>query len=227
MAAFATVVVALSAVFAGGCGGRRNSVADTRATQARRVAKDAGLPVDVQDLLGLAATSATRTFTVRYSIPTAGATTIVQDPPRRRIELVLGTGPTETTRATITNADGTFRCSRTVDAWTCQKTGAVARDLGPLALGDIERTTADLAAARTAYAFRVERRTVAGTAARCLVTELRPGQPADPTRGTRGVLCVSPEGVPLLIEGARSTLTATSYRTAAAASAFRLPAKPS
>jgi hypothetical protein len=39
-------------------------------------------------------------------------------------------------------------------------------------------------------------------------------------------LCISPEGVPLLIEGAQGTLTAVSYRPAASDAAFDLPARP-
>ena len=211
-----------------GCGGSGDDdVAKTRAGQARQVAEDAGLPEPVQDLLADAATSATRTFSVTYKLAVEGTTTIVQDPPRRRVELVLGSGPAAVTRATITNDEGTFACSRTVDDWTCRPSEAQAAGFGPLALGDIEKTTADLAAARKAYSFRVEQRTVAKTRARCLVTELRPGQQPDPARGARGVLCISPEGVPLVIEGAASAITATSYRASADASAFRLPAKAS
>jgi hypothetical protein len=41
------------------------------------------------------------------------------------------------------------------------------------------------------------------------------------------VLCISPEGVPLVIEGAASAITATSYRASVDVSAFRLPAKAS
>jgi hypothetical protein len=222
----ALVAVVVCAALAG-CGGGKDDLADTRAGQARQVAKDAGLPEPVQDLLGDAATAATTTFSVTYKLADEGTTTIVQDQPRRRVEVVLGSGPAAVTRATITNDDGTFACSRTVDAWTCKKSAEKTAGFGPLALGDIEKTTADLVAARKAYSFRVERRVVAKAAARCLVTELKPGQKPDPARGARGVLCISREGVPLVIEGASSTITATSYRASADASAFRLPAKPS
>lgn len=214
-------------VLVAGCGGGGDDAARTRATQARQVAKDAGLPEPVQDLLASAATSASRTFTVRYELAVAGSTTIAQDPPRRRVELVLGSGPTATTRLTITNDDGTFACTRNEQRWTCRKTTPAADDAGPLAIADIERTTADLAEARKAYTFRVESRTIAKTKAQCLITELRPGQPPDPARGARGVLCVAPEGVPLLIEGGQTSVKATSYRAEADASAFRLPAKAS
>jgi hypothetical protein len=215
------------ALLASACGGSHNSLAATRSAQARQVAKDAGLPPAVQDVLARAATSATRTFTVRYKLAVAGSTTIVQDPPRRRIDLVLGSGADVVTRTTLINGDGTFGCTRTAGAWTCKKTSDKTSDFGPLALGDVEKTTADLAAARASYAFRVERRTIARTKVDCLVTELRPGQPPDPARGNRGVLCISGEGVPLLIEGAKTVVTATSYRADAPASAFRLPAKAS
>lgn len=224
----ALVAAVLCAVLAGGCGGKGgDDLAETRAAQARQVAKDAGLPEAVQNVLADAATSATRTFSVTYKLAVEGTTTIVQDPPRRRVELVLGSGPAAVTRATITNDAGTFSCSRTVDAWTCRKSEEKTSGFGPLALGDVEQTTADLVEAKQAYSFRVERRIVAKAPARCLITELKPGQTADPARGARGVLCISREGVPLVIEGATSTITATSYRASAADAAFRLPAKPS
>ena len=221
-----TVATAVCAVLAGGCGGG-TSLAETRADQARQVAKDAGLPEAVQDVLASAATSATRSFTVTYKLAVEGSTTIVQDPPRRRVELVLGTGPEASTRATITNDEGTFACTRSAGTWTCRKTPDATDSFGPLAVGDIQRTTADLAAARKSYSFRVETRTIAKTRARCLVTELRPGQPADPTRGPKGVLCVASDGVPLLIQGGQTTVTAVRYRPSADPSAFRLPAKAS
>jgi hypothetical protein len=218
----------LCAALLAACGGDDgDDVGDTRADQARQVARDAGLPTVVQDVLATAASSATATFTVRYRLAVEGSTTIVQDPPRRRIELVLGEGKTATRRVTITNDDGTFACTRAAEVWTCRKTADTSTDFGPLAVGDIQRTTEDLAAARKAYAFRVESRTIAKTRARCLVTELRPGQTPDPSRGARGVLCISPEGVPLLIEGAQSTVTATSYRPEADDRSFELPAKAS
>ena len=223
----ACTAAVLCAALAGCGGGGDADVAETRSEQARQVARDAGLPAPVQDVLADAATSATRPFSVTYKLAVEGTTSIVQDPPHRRVELVIGSGPTAVTRATITNADGTFACTRAVEAWTCRASQEPATGSGPLALGDIEQTTADLVKARQAYSFRVERRTVAKTAARCLVTELRSGQEADPTRGARSVLCISPEGVPLVIEGAQSTITATSYRASADPAAFQLPAKPS
>jgi hypothetical protein len=223
----ALVAVVCCAALAGCGGSGKDDVVETRADQARQVAEDAGLPAPVQDLLGDAAIAATQTFSVTYKLAVEGTTMIVQDPPRRRVDLVLGSGPAAVTRANITNDNGTFSCSRTVDAWTCRKSEEKSSGFGPLALGDIEKTTADLAAARKAYSFRVERRIVAKAPARCLITELKPGQAPDPARGARGVLCISREGVPLVIEGATSTITATRYRTSVDASAFRLPAKPS
>jgi hypothetical protein len=215
-----------TALVAGACGGD-DDVGDTRADQARQVAKDAGLPEPVQEILATAAGSATRTFTVTYKLAVEGTTTIVQDPPRRRVELVLGSGAAATTRATITNDDGTFACTKTGQAWTCRKTTATAANIGALAVGDIQRTTADLVAARKSYTFRVETRTVAKTRTRCLVTELRPGQQPDPSRGNRGVLCVAEDGVPLLIEGGQTAVTATAYRDGVDDKAFELPAKAS
>jgi hypothetical protein len=180
----------------------------------------------VQDVLAQAAVAATRTFTVHYQLADQGTSTVTQAPPKRRVEIVLGTGPTAITRATIANQDGTFGCTRSAGIWSCQKTKDVADAFGPLALGDIQKTTEDLAQARSSYRFRLESRTIAGARARCLVTELKPGQTPDPGRGQRGVLCVSNEGVPLLIDGGTTKITATRYSTRADGAAFRLPAKP-
>jgi hypothetical protein len=223
----ALLAAVLCAALAGACSGGKDSASETRAKQARQVAEDAGLPDDVQDLLAAAAGSAAHTFTVRYKLAVEGSTTITQDPPQRRIELVLGSGPTAVTRATITNSKGTFACTKNADAWTCRKTGDAAPSFSPLGLGDIKQTTAELAKARESYTFRVEKRTVAKTDAKCLVTSLRPGKVPDPTRGTKGVLCISEDGVPLVIEGANTVITATSYRSAVDPAAFRLPAAAS
>ena len=152
----------------------------------------------------------------------------MQDPPRRRVELVLGSGPAAVTRATITNDDGTFSCSRTVgrvDVPEVRGEDVRVRSARPRRHREDDGRPGRRP--RTAYSFRVERRIVAKAPARCLVTELKPGQTPDPARGARGVLCISREGVPLVIEGATSAITATSYRASADASAFRLPAKPS
>jgi hypothetical protein len=223
----ATVTTVLCAVLVGACGGGKASPSETRAAQARSVARAAGLSPAVQDLLADAATSPARTFTVSYKLAVPGSTTITQDPPRRRVDLVVGEGPAAVTRSTITNDDGTFACTRTTGAWTCKKTSTPPNALSPMALGDVDQTTSDLAAARKSYTFRVEPRTVAGARARCLVTELRPGQAPDPARGQRGVLCVSADGVPLVIEGGQSTITATRYTTKVDDTAFKLPAKAS
>jgi hypothetical protein len=213
-----------------GCGNGDSNGGDaarTRAEQARQVARDAGLPAAVQDFFAVAAGAVDRTYSVAYRLgDTGGRSTVVQDPPRRRIEFVVTAEDVATTRVFITNGDGDFGCTRITDSWTCQRNQEAPTGIGPLALGDVQEATQDLAEARDAYSFRIERRTIARTLAQCLVTELKPGQTADASRGQRGVLCISTEGVPLLIESAQGAVTALSYRTNAADAAFDLPARP-
>jgi hypothetical protein len=220
----------LLAIVLAGCGGGDGDDAGagrTRAEQARQIARDAGLPRRIQDFFASAAGAVDRTYSVSYRLGEgSGSSTVVQDPPRRRIEFVVPSNGVPVNRVFITNADGTFGCTRTAGRWTCQRNADAPAAIGALSLGDVQEATQDLAEARGAYAFRIERRTIARTPAQCLVTELKPGQTADDARGQRGVLCISAEGVPLLIEGAQGTLTAVSYRPGAADAAFDLPARP-
>ena len=226
-------VAAVAALVAlGGCAtGDDDTAADAarrRADQARQVARDAGLSPAVQAVLADAAGAVDETYTVVYRLggEGVGRSVVVQDPPRRRIELEVATGDLTVTRVFIVNDDGTFGCTRATDRWQCQRNADAPAELGPLALGDVQQATQDLLDARDDYAFTVERRQIAGVAARCLVTALKPGRQPDPQRGERAVLCVSPEGVPLRVEASTGALTATSYRRSAAAEAFRLPAPP-
>jgi hypothetical protein len=129
-------------------------------------------------------------------------------------------------RVFISNDDGTFGCARLAGEWACQRNAERPPEFGPLAVGDVQEATQDLIEARADYDFRIERRRLAGVTARCLVTARKPGRPPDPSQGERGTLCISPEGVPLLVEASSGTLTATRYRTSADSSSFRLPAAP-
>ena len=208
--------------------GDTEETARTRAEQARQVARDAGLSPAAQAILADAAGAVDETYTVVYRLggEGVGRSVVVQDPPRRRVELEVTSGDITVTRLFIVNADGAFGCTRTTDRWQCQRNADAPPELGPLALGDVQQATQDLVAATDDYAFTTERRQIAGVAARCLVTTLEPGRPADPQRGERAVLCVSSEGVPLRVETSTGAITATSYRRSAADEAFRLPARP-
>ena len=215
----ACVVTACSGVDA--LSAKARKAADERSAQARDVARQSGLGTDVQELLGRAAGAIGARFTVTYTSPD-GTVVVTQDPPRLRVEVTQVDGRAE---ANITNFDGTFRCTRpTGQGWTCRPTQPDPDRLGGFAASAVQRTVSGLAAAKGSYGFRVERRTIAGVAASCLVTERLPAAPPDPSAGQRGVLCVSAEGVPLAIETDQTTLAATAFSTKVRKDPFTLPA---
>lgn len=218
-AALAMVVAALTGGAA--CNqGRASRAAAVRGEQARTLAREAGLAGPVQDLLARAASAVGARFAVHYELGDGGQAVLVQDPPRRRIDIVSG----PVTRSRIENGAGAFSCLLADAKWTCQKASGPAPTIGAFSPGDVERTVDGLAAARTAYTFRVTSRPLVGVTARCLVTERRPGLPPDPTRAPVGELCVSDRGAPLLVRTGQSTLQATSYSTRPDDRQFTLPA---
>jgi len=76
------------------------------------------------------------------------------------------------------------------------------------------------------YDFRVEQRSVANANATCLVTNRKPGHDQDPTLGASATLCLSAEGVPLLVQTPTGSVTAVEYSTTVPDNAFDLPASP-
>lgn len=224
------LAVAVAAVVLSGCGGgdddRTAETAASRARQARELADRAGLPADVREFLASAARAPAATYTVVYNLHgEAGTAVLTQRPPKRRVDVTLGDREARVVQSAIVNADGSFSCMETRGRWRCDKAPSAATP-GRFAVGDVRRTTDELAKAKDAYDFTVEERAVAEQQARCLVTTLKPGQAPDPSRGERGVLCISKEGVPLLAEGGRNQFKATRYRTTADDDAFDLPADP-
>jgi hypothetical protein len=188
------------------------SVADARATQARRVAADAGLPPAVQRFLAVAARGVAATFTVTYQGAGGARTTLAQRPPERRIDVVQG-GATD---AVLRVRSGQYACHRDAGHdWTCsrQPSSAIDPDLGVFSPEAINDTVATLSAARHRYRFEVVRRQVAGTAATCLLTP-----------PTTDELCVAPSGALLRVTSARQSLRATSYRPSVDDRQFSVPA---
>jgi hypothetical protein len=214
-------LLVLLALASGACGQHESAAqraAHARENQARDVARTAGLAAPVQDFLALYASAAGHRFSVTYAPATNGTTVILlQDPPRRRVDVVAP----PVTRSVFVNAGGTFDCALDNQKWTCQKSQQQEAFPGQLAPGDIARTAAELKAARTNYTFKVTHRTVAGADARCLVTTPRPG-----VGGAGSVLCLSPEGAVLLVEGAGNPLRAARYSTSVDQRRLQLPARP-
>jgi hypothetical protein len=131
----------------------------------------------------------------------------------------------DVTRALITDRDETTVCERAAGTWTCR--AGSSSDASPSAFGadQVEQVVGDLKTARDAYTFRVAARDVAGVKARCLVTELKPGRQPTADLGAKGTLCISTEGVPLLVETPAASLRALKYTTHVPDDAFDAPAK--
>jgi hypothetical protein len=129
--------------------------------------------------------------------------------------------------ATIATKDGTYQCTQTNGQWQCGQLGpAPSSDEGVLG-NDTVSKAADVFRQRAAdYDFQVQPRSIANTNATCLVTNRKPGHDQDPSLGATATLCLSAEGVPLLIETPTGSLTAVEYATSVADDTFDLPASP-
>ena len=221
----AVPVLALGVIW--GCGDDGGGAAAQRADQIRTAAADAGLPDEVGDLLASAAASVGEVFRVTYELGgDAGGTAVVtQDPPRRRVDLNATVGGRPVTRALLVDGEEATVCERVDARWACRAGGS--DDEIPGAFGDaqVDQAVRDLEAARGAYDFRLAGREVAGVEARCLVTELRPGRRPTADLGRKGTLCLSPEGVPLLVETPVASLRAVRYEREVDGAAFRAPAE--
>lgn len=221
--AAAALLAAAAGCGSGGDGleGKAREVGRQRARQAAQVARDAGLSEDIASLIGDAAGAVGQTFTVTYDTGDGGRATLVQDPPRRRFDVVL---PNGTTRTSLVNEAGAFSCEQQAGTWTCAPSLDAPPDVGPFSASAMERTIGSLSSAQATFDLRVERRPVAAVDARCLVTERKPSAAADPALGERGVLCIAPSGATLLIDQPDQRLTALSYDDRTEAGAFELPA---
>src|SRR5207248_1219614 len=140
--------------------------------------------------------------------PPGARLVLSQQPPRRRIDIQEpGEAPPES-RSLFAGPDGSTDCTRDAVGWMCSSSREGDDPFSPLAAGDVTRTVDQLKASRDTYTFRVISRTVADVRASCLVTDPRPDKA--PASATRGLLCISHEGVPLLVEGGATPLRATS-----------------
>src|SRR5262245_58649934 len=68
------------------------TAAQVRAAQARTIARQAGLGPDVQDFLARAAGASAERYTVIYNQGAGQTTTVISDPPDRRIDVQGATG---------------------------------------------------------------------------------------------------------------------------------------
>jgi hypothetical protein len=218
----AVVAVLLASLIAATAGCSRGDdpevakVAALRSTQARRLAADAGLPDDVQRFLGRAAASTGATFTATY---VAGADRLVvhQRPPRRRVDTVVGA---KTASSVVLDEHGrAFRCAPPGRRWTCHADDAARSTVGAFTPDVVSRTVDALKAATGAYVTSTDTRRIAGTSATCLVSRPTSGD------GAVATFCISPSGVPLLIDEGTGTpsLRALRYRPSASAADVARP----
>jgi len=216
------VVLALIAA-APSCGGgdRTARAARVRAEQARRLTADAGLSPGIQDILARAAGAVGATYTATYRLADGDMAVLSQAPPRRRIDVIAGA----VTRTRLETGSATYSCLLADRRWSCQRDAGGVAAVGAFTPADVERTVDGLVASKSAYTFTTERRRVAGTTARCLITKLIPGGPPDPTRAPLGTLCVAASGAPLVVTGGQGNLQATGYSTVVRAAVFKLPAR--
>lgn len=218
-AATALPLAALLAIGAG-CGGDEPTAGERRADQARDLAEEAGLPEDVGDLLALAAGAVDATYRVTYEDAGGGTLTVTSGPAGRRLDVTaVEPGSTEpVTRSQFALDDGAFTCTEGADRWFCAQDDRPPELPGPFAEGDLARTIDALRQGADDFDLRVEEREIAGVTARCLV--------ADAAGGPTGSLCVSPDGVPLLLERSGDDLVAIAYTTDVPDDALELPADP-
>jgi hypothetical protein len=213
----AAVLVGLTA-----CGGS----SQTKTEQARSIAEQAGLASDVAAFFGLAVSGTDATY--RETIETTDKTgkpvqvTTTQRPPDTRFDTFNADG---TVDSTIAVGGRTYQCTMAASHWDCGELGtspsSSAQVFNPSAvqsaIDQFEHRAND-------YDFRIESRPMAGTTARCLITTRKPGHEQDSSLGAAATLCLSPEGVVMLVEVPTGSITATAYTTAIPGDAFTLPA---
>jgi hypothetical protein len=221
----AALAVLLGAAAGAGCGGEDPTPGGARADQIREAAAEAGLPEEVRDFLVLAVGSVDATYRVTYEVDEGSGVrdvTVAQAPPDHRLDVVNGDGSADTT---IRLDDEVHQCRREQpdDPWECGRVDVVPPALGAFDEEALAEWAATLADRADDYDFSVETRRLVGVDASCLLTTLKAGRAADPGLGESGTLCVSPEGVVLLVDSAGSRQEATSYTTEVSDDAFALP----
>jgi hypothetical protein len=203
------LVLAAAALAPAACGDNGDPTADHRAGQVRAAALDAGVPEEVADLLALAGSASGATFQVTYDGDDGAELVVSQRPPDRRVDVLAGG---ELVESRVARGSLTYRCAPLEGELTCRRDGGSWRGPGAFTERALDELVDALARARDVYDLSVEDRVVAGVDVSCLVTTLRPGTEAD-DRGATGTLCLSEEGVQLLVDSGGERLEATSYRT--------------
>lgn len=205
------------------CGGGGPSASD----QGRSIAQAAGLSKDVADFFALATSGLQATYRVTLQTKDSSGQplqlTTTQRPPDARFDAFNADG---TIDSTIATGGKSYQCTMQANRWDCGELG-ISAPSGQVFGGDAVKSAIDAFRSRADdYDFRIEDRTIANVAARCLVTTRKPGHESDSTLGASATLCLSHEGVILSIDSPSASITATDYTTTIPNDAFTLPASP-
>lgn len=209
---------------AAGCGGDGPSTAEERAGQVRAAALEAGLDDEVADVLALAARGAAATYQVTYAGADGGAVVVSQDPPQRRVD-ALRAGLVVESHVLV---DGvSYRCtlpdgSRPGDDLRCRRTSATLPGTGTFTEAALAELVEQLAAGADRVATTVGTRTIAGETVTCLEAVPRPETVPAGTEVVTDTICLSDDGVQLLVDVGGERLVADAYRDEVPAGTFEL-----
>ena len=216
-------VVALTLLLVAACSSTSATerAPNARASQARDLAKRAGLTKPVQDLLAEYAASVAQPFSATYDVVGASRRLVIDnDPPRRRVAQVATAGGTEAEADTFVLGSRSYLCKQQAGQWSCTRTAAPAPVATAFDSDTVDRTVSALVDARSNYDYKVTPRRVIDVDATCLVAT--PTGPA----ATAATLCLSAEGVPLVIQTPSLSLQVVRYSRHVDTARFRLPAPP-
>jgi hypothetical protein len=204
------------------CGGS----SQTKADQGRSIAEQAGFAPDVANFFSLAASGANATY--RETIETTDATgkplqvTTTQRPPDTRFDTFHADGSVD---STISVGGRNYQCTMAANHWDCGELGVAQSSSAQVFSPSAVQSAIDGFRQRANdYDFRVENRLIVGITARCLITTRKPGREQNSSLGAAATLCLSPEGVVVLVEVPSGSIRATTYSTVIPNDAFTLPA---
>jgi len=226
----ATIVTSCIAVVGSACtgdgdgaGDERRAAARARADQVREVMLEAGYSEEVGEVGARLAAGPGATYRAVYESTSGSETTLVtvtNDPPRRRVDI---DPEAQVSRTTITEDTRTVTCTGLDDRWTCVE-GAPGPELAELSDAALTDAVLDLARAVEEYVVAIEEQEVAGVAGTCLVVTPR-ADVEDPSAAPAATVCVSRQGIPLLVERAGTRLRAVEVTDDIPSGAFDPPAE--
>lgn len=215
----ATVLLAvlLAALALAACGDDAPDLGDERADQVRTAATGAGLSAEVADALALAARAETATFQVAYAGSGGARVVYSQRGGDRRLDVLQGDLVIE---SRVLRDGVAYRCALgtapgTEDELQCQRAAGAINAPGSFTPEALEDFAEAVATAKDTLAVTVERRSLAGVDATCIVATPKAGTELDGDDGGTSELCLSPEGAQLLVDVGEDAnrLVADEYRT--------------